>query len=230
MGLGARASCLLEVGCTHSGSHVLPTQPKHQAWSLVKVQAPLTERGLRSLRVQMLVTLQRISVSSSWCLRSIPTGSPRPSPPGNEKRWHLDRRPRVNLGLTSRGLSSASAAWVGFCSTEQDEDSGSRATCELGAAGRARAKGNAGSPSALGTQGPRSGDVTELLAQDPAAPEGRVQRCSGSRTFPPSGLRGRSPKKGDRAFRNGDACFWDPTQAARSQRKQSLGQPVDACP
>ena len=104
------------------------------------------------------------------------------------------------------------------------------ATCELGAAGRARAKGNAGSPSALGTRGPRSGDVTELLAQDPAAPEGRVQRCSGSRTFPPSGLGGRSPKKGDRAFRNGDACFWDPTQAARSQRKQSLPQPVDACP
>ena len=27
MGLGARASCLLEVGCTHAGSHVLPARP-----------------------------------------------------------------------------------------------------------------------------------------------------------------------------------------------------------
>ena len=111
MGLGARASCLLEVGCTHSGSHVLPARPKHQAWSRVEVQV---ERGLRSPRVQVLVTLQQISVSSSWCLRSIPTGPPRPSPPGNEKSWRLDRRPGVNLGLTSRSPSSSSAAWVGF--------------------------------------------------------------------------------------------------------------------
>ena len=60
--------------------------------------------------------------------------------------------------------------------------------------------------------GTKARDVGEPSAQDPAAPEGRLQRCSGSRTSPSSGLAGRSPRKGDRAIRSGDACFWAPTQ------------------
>lgn len=110
---GAGCTCLLSArGGLHTrGKSRPPRAAKHQAWSRVEVQV---ERGLCSPRVPVLVTLQRISMSSSWCLRSIPTGPPRPSPPGNEKRWRLDRRPGVNLGLTSRGPSSSSVAWVGF--------------------------------------------------------------------------------------------------------------------
>lgn len=56
-GLGARASCPVELGCTHSGSRVLPARPKYRAWSRVEARALLAARGLHLLSSPVLVKL-----------------------------------------------------------------------------------------------------------------------------------------------------------------------------
>ena len=73
-------------------------------------------------------------------------------------------------------------------------------------------------PGLSAASGRRHGDQgrgnQRAVCPRPGRPEGRLQRCSGSRAFPSAGLGGRSPRKGDRAFRGGDACFRAPTQVS----------------